>query len=119
MPLIPVPIGGGSLRMSSKLSRWLFDITNGRHERNYSEFSVAGFIFAIAPMYPMYPPRTARYTAEVGTRLRAARPVDLSIHRVPAGFRRHLVCKTLINVFHCDSAEIRFVGKILIIQTFS
>ena len=35
------------------------------------------------------------------------------------GFRRHLVRKTLINVFHCDSAEIRFVGKIVIIQTFS
>ena len=33
-------------------------------------------------------------------------------------FRRHLVGKTLINVFHCDSAEIRFVGKIVIIQTF-
>jgi len=65
MPLIPVPIGGG-VRMSSKLSRWLFDITNSRHERNYSEFSVAGFIFAIAPMYPMYPPLTARYTAGIG-----------------------------------------------------
>jgi len=38
---------------------------------------------------------------------------------VPAGFRRHLVGKTFIDVFHCDSAEIRFVGKIVIIQTFS
>jgi len=28
-----------------------------------------------------------------------------------AGFRRHLVGKTLINVFHWDIAEIRFVGK--------
>ena len=36
-----------------------------------------------------------------------------------AGFRRHLVGKTLINVFHCDIAEIRFVGKLVIIQTFS
>jgi len=26
---------------------------------------------------------------------------------MPAGFRRHLVGKTLINVFHCDIAEIR------------
>jgi len=34
-----------------------------------------------------------------------------------AGFRRHLVGKTLINVFHCDIAEIRFVGKLVIIQT--
>ena len=33
--------------------------------------------------------------------------------------RRHLVGKTLINVFHCDSAEIRFVGKMVIIRTFS
>ena len=38
---------------------------------------------------------------------------------MPAGFRRHLVSTTLINVFHCDNAEIRFVGKIVIIQTFS
>ena len=36
-----------------------------------------------------------------------------------AGFRRHLVGKTLRNVFHCDIAEIRFLGKLLIIQTFS
>ena len=36
-----------------------------------------------------------------------------------AGFRRHLVGKTLINVFHCDVDEIRFVGKLVIMQTFS
>ena len=36
-----------------------------------------------------------------------------------AGFRRHLVGKTLINLFHCDIAEIGFVGKPVIIQTFS
>jgi len=29
------------------------------------------------------------------------------------------VGKTLINVFHCDITEIRFVGKLVIIQTFS
>ena len=33
-----------------------------------------------------------------------------------AGFRRHLVGKTLINVFRCDIAEIRFVGKLVIIH---
>jgi len=38
---------------------------------------------------------------------------------MPAGFRRHLVGMTLINVFHCNIAEIRFVGKLVIIQTFS
>ena len=36
---------------------------------------------------------------------------------MPAGFRRHLVAKTLRNEFHCDIAEIRFVGKLMIIQT--
>ena len=36
-----------------------------------------------------------------------------------AGFRRHLVGKTLRNVFHSDIAEIRFVGMLVIIQTFS
>ena len=30
---------------------------------------------------------------------------------MPAGFRRHLVGKTLINVIHCDITGIRFVGK--------
>jgi len=34
------------------------------------------------------------------------------------GFRRHLVGKTLIDVFQCDIAEIRSVGKQVIIQTF-
>jgi len=38
---------------------------------------------------------------------------------MPDGFRRHVVGKTLINVFHCDSAEIRFLGKPVIIETFS
>jgi len=37
---------------------------------------------------------------------------------MPAGFRRRLVGKTIINVFHCDSAEIRFVGELLIIQRY-
>jgi len=38
---------------------------------------------------------------------------------MPAVFRRHLVGKTLLNVFHCDLAEIRFVGRLEIIRTFS
>ena len=38
---------------------------------------------------------------------------------VPAGSRCHLVGKTLKNVFHCDTAEIRFVRKLVIMQTFS
>jgi len=33
---------------------------------------------------------------------------------MPAGFRRHLVA----NVFHCDIDKIRFIGKLVIIQTF-
>ena len=38
-----------------------------------------------------------------------------------AGFKHHLVGKTLVNVFHCDIAKILFVGigKIVIIQIFS
>jgi len=44
---------------------------------------------------------------------------DSDVISVPAGFCRHVVGKTLINVFHRDSAEIRFVGKIVIIRTFS
>ena len=44
---------------------------------------------------------------------------DSGVISMPAGFRRHLVGKTLLNVFHCDSAEIRFVSKIVIMQTFS
>jgi len=45
---------------------------------------------------------------------------DSDVISMPAGFRRHLVGKTLRNVFfHCDIAEKRFVGKLVIIQTFS
>ena len=44
---------------------------------------------------------------------------DSDVISVPAGFRRHLVGKTLVNVVHCDIAKIRFVGKLVIIQTFS
>jgi len=36
---------------------------------------------------------------------------------MPAGFRRHLVGKTHRNNFHCDVAEIRFVGKLQIDHT--
>jgi len=38
---------------------------------------------------------------------------------MPVGFRCHLVGKTLINVFYYDIAAIRFVGKLVIIQTFT
>ena len=39
---------------------------------------------------------------------------------MPAGFRRHLVGKSLTNVFfHRDIAEIRFVGKPVIVHAFS
>jgi len=37
---------------------------------------------------------------------------------MPAGFRRRLVGKTLINIFRYASAEIGFVGKLVIKQTF-
>jgi len=33
-----------------------------------------------------------------------------------AGFRRHLVGKTLRNACHCDIAKIRFVDKLMIIH---
>ena len=35
---------------------------------------------------------------------------DSDVISMPAGFRRHLVGKTLMNVIHCDIAEIRFFG---------
>ena len=44
---------------------------------------------------------------------------DSDVISMPAGFRRHLVGNTLINVFHCDLAEIRFVSKLVNIRTFS
>ena len=43
---------------------------------------------------------------------------DSGVISIPAGFRRHLVGKTLINVYHCDIAEKRSVGKLVIIPTF-
>ena len=44
---------------------------------------------------------------------------DSDVISMLAGFRCHLVDKTLINVFHCSIAEIRFVGKLVMLQTFS
>ena len=44
---------------------------------------------------------------------------DSDVISMPDGFRRHLVGKTLRNVCHCDIAEIRSLGKLLIIRTFS
>jgi len=44
---------------------------------------------------------------------------DSDVISMPAGFRRHLVDKTVINVFHCDITKIRFVGKLMTIRTFS
>jgi len=35
---------------------------------------------------------------------------------MPAGFRRHFEGKTLINVPYCDTAKIRFVGQLMIIE---
>ena len=44
---------------------------------------------------------------------------DSDVISVPAGLRRHLVGKTLANVFHCDIDRIRFVGKLAITHTLS
>jgi len=37
--------------VSSKPAKWLFDVKGGRHERNWKEFSVAGFIFTYVHKY--------------------------------------------------------------------
>jgi len=44
---------------------------------------------------------------------------DSGVISMPAGFRCHVVGKTLMYACHCDITEIRFVGKIVIIRTFS
>jgi len=44
---------------------------------------------------------------------------DSDVISMPAGFRRHLVGKTLINVFTVILLKIRFVGELVIVQTFS
>jgi len=49
MPLIPVLISG--VKMSSKPSNWLFDITGGRRRRKQRELFVAGFIFTYVQKY--------------------------------------------------------------------
>jgi len=63
--------------------------------------------------------------ASLGMTLRIRGLSSIEKHRVtatqfrsismPADFCRHLVGKTLRNVCHCDSTEIRFVGKSVII----
>jgi len=37
---------------------------------------------------------------------------DSDVISMPAGFRRHLVGKTLRSICRCDIAEIRAVGKL-------
>jgi len=37
---------------------------------------------------------------------------------MPAGFRRHLVGKTLRNVCYCDIAQVCLVGNLMVIRTF-
>jgi len=46
--------------MSSEPSKWLLNTTGGRHERNYREFSVAGFIFTYVQKYFSGPLRRGR-----------------------------------------------------------
>jgi len=43
---------------------------------------------------------------------------DSDVISMPAGFRRHLVGKTLRNVFHWDLAKIRFVGLRFVLMIF-
>ena len=47
------------------------------------------------------------------------RRVTGDVISITAGLRRHLVDKTLRNVFHCNIAETCFVGKLVIIPTVS
>jgi len=39
------------VKMSSKPSEWLFNVKGGRRERNWREYSVAGFIFTYVQKY--------------------------------------------------------------------
>jgi len=43
---------------------------------------------------------------------------DNDVISIPAGCRRHLVGKTIRNVFHCDIAKTHFVGKLVTIDIF-
>jgi len=47
--------------------------------------------------------------------------VTVAFHSIsmPAGFRRHLVGKTLTNVCYSAVIEIRFVGRLMVMLTFS
>ena len=59
---------------------------------------------------------TVSYSADVSRH--APTYGDGDVISTPAGFRRHLVGKTPINVCHCDIAEIRSVGKLVTVPTF-
>jgi len=57
--------------------------------------------------------------ATVGRSVWSTHRVTSNVISMPAGFRRHFVGKTLRNVRHCDLAEVRFVGNLVITWTFS
>ena len=67
----------------------------------------------------MWPTLGQRTTGEQNIVLNCRTHGDGNVISMPAGFRRHLVGKTLRNSIHCDIAETRFAGKLVIIQTFS
>jgi len=62
--------------MSSKPSKWLFDITGGRHKRNWRELSVAGFIFTYVQKY-----LSVSLTGEIAP----SPPMDLPLIEIRAG----------------------------------
>jgi len=64
------------------------------------------------------PQITTHSTRRVSVSQRAYTQGDSDVISMPSGFRRHLVGKHLINVFHGSIAYIRLVGKLVIIQTF-
>jgi len=45
--------------------------------------------------------------------------MKMDMFRIIGDQSRESVESVLKNVFHCDIAEIRFVGKVVIIRTFS
>ena len=63
--------------MSSKLSKWLFDIKGGPHKRTQREFSVAGFIFFYS--LPSPPPILIRPCCDYCDLRRVCRKLQLRL----------------------------------------
>ena len=103
--------------MTSKVKNFLvvFDEFCTSKHRSLQKLQLSGSYMLTRVNFPIV--LQFRYGGLIRPRARRNTWGDSDVILMLAGFRRHLVGKNSINIFHCDITEIRLVGKLVIIQT--